>query len=198
MKKLLFISMIGLFALLTSCASVRYGIKAGPTFATITGDDTDNLDAKVGVFFGGLAEIEVVDMFSIQPELLFSSQGTKYSDSDGFDGKFKLNYLNLPVMAKVYVSDGFFLEAGPQLGYLLTAKDEYESPGLSGEDDLKDEGLIKDIDVGGNVGLGYQLDSGLNFGARYNFGLTNINDFGDSVDFSQKNSVISLLVGFRF
>ena len=198
MKKLLFISMIGMLALLTSCTTMRYGVKAGPTFATLTGDDTDNLDAKIGFFFGGLAELEVTDMFSVQPELLFSSQGTKYSDSDGFDGKLKFNYLNLPVMAKVYVSDGFFFEAGPQLGYLLSAKDEYESPGLSGEDDLKDEGFVKDIDVGANIGLGYQLDSGLNIGARYNFGLTNINDLEDSGDFSIKNSVISLLVGFRF
>ncbi|NNE03271.1 MAG: PorT family protein, partial [Eudoraea sp.] len=186
MKKLLFISMIGMFTLLTSCTTMRYGVKAGPTFATLTGDDTDNLDAKIGFFFGGLAELEVTDMFSVQPELLFSSQGTKYSESDGFDGKLKFNYLNLPVMAKVYVSDGFFFEAGPQLGYLLSAKDEYESPGLSGEDDLKDEGFVKDIDVGANIGLGYQLDSGLNIGARYNFGLTNINDLEDSGDFSIK------------
>ncbi|MEY8019936.1 porin family protein [Muriicola sp. SD30] len=196
MRKLMIFSVLVSTALLTSCATCNWGIKAGPNFASIGGDDTDDLDSRVGLFFGGYTECKVLDTFSIQPELLFSQQGADYTESEGFDGSFKFNYLNLPVMGKLYVSDGLFVEAGPQFGYLLSAKDDYESASLSGEDDIKDD--IKDLDVGANVGLGYQFDSGLNFGARYNFGIANINDFADSSDFSNTNNVFSFAVGFRF
>uniref|UniRef100_UPI002628AD57 porin family protein n=1 Tax=uncultured Muriicola sp. TaxID=1583102 RepID=UPI002628AD57 len=152
MKKLMILSVLAISALLTSCATCNLGVRTGPTFANINGDDTDNLDTKVGMFFGAYTECMLFDTFSIQPELQYSLQGAKYTESEGFDGKFKFSYLNLPVMGKVYVSDGFFLEAGPQFGYLLSAKDEYESVSLSGEDDIKED--IKDFDIGGNVGLG--------------------------------------------
>ena len=194
MRKLFFLSLLSAFVL-TSCVTPKFGVRGGANFATITGDDTDNLDSRIGVFFGGLAEFEVVaDKFSIQPELLYSMQGAEYSDSGGFDGRFKLDYLNVPVMAKVYVADGFFLEAGPQIGFLLSAKDEYDEP-ISGEDDIKD--FIKSTDIGGNVGLGYQFGSGLNFNARYNFGLSDFNDLEDSSE-TLKNGVFSFGVGFRF
>ncbi|QBA63755.1 porin family protein [Muriicola soli] len=196
MRKLIFFSVLAATALLTSCATCNWGIKAGPNFASVGGDDTDDLDSRFGVFFGAYTECMILDTFSVQPELIFSQQGADYTESEGFDGTFKFNYLNLPVMGKLYVNDGLFVEAGPQIGYLLSAKEEFESMSLSGEDDIKDD--IKNIDFGANVGLGYQFDSGLNIGARYNFGIANINDFADSSDFSNTNNVFSFAVGFRF
>jgi len=197
MKKLLFLSLLAVLAL-SSCATTHYGIRGGLNLANINGDDTDNLSTRTGIFFGGFGEFGVTDMFAIQPEVLFSQQGAEYEDSEAggefFDGRFKLDYLNVPVLAKVYVADGFFFEAGPQIGILLSAKDEYDSP-FSGEDDIKD--FIKSTDFSGNVGLGYQLDMGLNFNARYNFGLSSFDDF-EGIDENLKNGVISIGVGFRF
>lgn len=193
MKKVIFLSLLVVLAL-SSCVSTHYGLRGGVNFADINGDDTENVSARTGIFFGGFGEFGVTDMFAVQPELLFSQQGAEYEDSDGFDGRFKLDYLNVPVMAKVYVSDGFFLEAGPQIGFLLSAKDEYDSP-ISGEDDIKE--FIKSTDFGANIGLGYQTDMGLNFNGRYNFGLSSFDDF-EGVDENLKNGVISIGVGFRF
>ena len=194
MKKLIFLSMISVF-LLSSCAQRRYGARLGANYATIAGDDTDDLDGKFGLNFGGVAEIGVSDKFAVQPEVLYSQQGTKYSDSDGFDGKINLNYLNVPVMAKFKVSDAFSIEAGPQFGYLLSAKDKYDSP-ISGEDDVKE--FLKNTDFGGNIGVGYELDSGLNFNARFNYGFSNINDFEDSSDFKNNNCVFYFGIGWFF
>jgi hypothetical protein len=195
MRKSMFLSALVLSLMLNSCAVCNWGVKAGPNFASIGGDDTDNLDSRTGFFIGAITECNILDRFALQPELLFSQQGAKYSESDGYDGEFKLNYLNLPVMGKLYVSDGLFVEAGPQFGLLLSAKDKYNSPGDSGEEDIKDD--LKAFDFGANVGLGYQFDSGLNFGARYNFGIANIQDFTDS-SFKNTNNVLSLSVGYRF
>ena len=101
-------------------------------------------------------------------------------------------------MAKFYVGEGFSLEAGPQIGLLMSAKDEYDFTGTafkSEEDDIKE--FVKDIDFGINVGVGYKLEGGLNFGARYNLGLSDANDSGDD-SFTLKNSVIQAYVGYFF
>ena len=195
MKKGLFISVLAVLTL-SSCVCHNLGLKTGLNVATLNGDDTDNLDARIGMFFGGFAELCISNDFAIQPELLYSMQGAEYTMSEGFDGKFKLDYLNVPIMAKIKVSDELSVEAGPQVGFLLSAKDEFESAGDSGEDDIKDD--IKGIDFGANVGLVYQFDGGLNLGARYNLGLSNINDFEGSDNFKNQHGVFQFSVGFRF
>jgi len=139
MKNYVLISMLAVL-ILSSCACNRFGLKTGMNVASITGDDTDNLDSRVAFFFGGFAELCVTDQFSFQPELLYSMQGAKYSESEGYDGKFKLDYLNVPLMGKYYVTEALSIEAGPQIGFLVSAKDEYDliGGGESGEEDIKD------------------------------------------------------------
>ncbi len=97
-------------------------------------------------------------------------------------------------MAKFKVSDGFSVEVGPQVGFLLSAKDEYESDGDSGEEDIKE--YFKGTDLGVNVGVGVALESGLNFGARYCLGVSNIWD--EESDDSNQNGVFQFSVGFSF
>jgi hypothetical protein len=95
-------------------------------------------------------------------------------------------------MAKYYVAEGFSIEAGPQVGFLMSAKAKAEGE----EEDLKD--FVKGIDFGFNLGLGYKMESGLNFAARYNLGLSNINDGEGSDDFKNQNSVMQVSVGYMF
>jgi len=198
MKKLLIIVCIAslTFVSCSTTKTARLGLKAGANFSTISGDDTDNVKTLTAFHVGGVAEVPVSDNFSVQPELLYSSQGAKYEESEGYDGKFKFDYINVPVMAKFNVSNGLSLEAGPQVGFLMSAKDEYNSTGDSGEEDIKD--FVKGLDFGLNIGAGYRLESGLNFGARYNLGLSNINDFEGADDFKNQNGVIQLYVGYFF
>lgn len=225
MKKLLTcitISVFG-FALLNAQdtdKTIIFGAKAGVNFADITGDESDSFDGRTSFHFGAVVEIPISEKFSFQPELLYSDQGSAYEDRysetvDGFTitetakGDIKLGYLNVPLMAKYYVAEGFSIEAGPQIGLLISAKNEYNytytemhSEGTftdseSGEDDIKDS--VKSIDFGVNFGVGYKLDSGLNFGARYNLGLSDANDDSDYLgDSSYKNSVIQVFVGYFF
>jgi len=117
MKIYVLISMLALF-LLSNCAYYRFGIKSGMNLASITGDDTKNLDSRVAFLFGGFAELCVTNEFSIQPELLYFLQDAIYSESEGYDGKFKIDYLNIPIMGKYCVSGSLSIEAGPQVGFL--------------------------------------------------------------------------------
>ncbi len=202
MKKL-FLAAFAVFAFASvNAQEVKFGAKAGVNLASI-GGDAEDADARTSFHVGGVAEIVISDKFSVQPELLFSSQGAKseYTEDFGEFGSFdveeklKLSYLNLPVMAKYYVAEGFSLEAGPQIGFLLSADAEVEVDGESEEEDVKDE--FKSIDFGLGFGAGYKLDNGLNFSARYTLGLANIaEDAGD--DFSIQNNVFQISVGYMF
>ncbi|MEJ2113203.1 MAG: porin family protein [Flavobacteriaceae bacterium] len=194
----------------TSDEGIKFGIKAGVNFASITGDETDDLSGLTGFHFGAVLDISISEKFSVQPELLYSTQGAEYKDSDAYDGKFKLNYINIPVMAKYYVAEGFSIQAGPQIGFNTSAKDEYKYTGVdpgfsddSGTDDIKD--FVKGTDFGINFGLGYEMQTGLNFSARYCLGLSDINDLPDNIDpgfsvgdIKNQNGVFQISVGYMF
>ena len=94
-------------------------------------------------------------------------------------------------MAKYYVAEGLSLEAGPQIGFLIKAESGADDVSV----DVKD--AFKSIDFGFNFGAGYKLESGLNFAARYNLGLSDISDDDDS-DSNVKNGVFQLSVGYTF
>ena len=191
MKKLFIITAIVLFGFTNvNAQDINFGAKAGVNFATITGDDVDSFDSRTAFHVGFVAEIVISETFSFQPELLYSAQGADWSE-DGFEGTTKVDYLNVPLMAKFYVGEGFSLEAGPQVGFLLSAKDVED-----GEEDFDLKDYIKGIDFGVNLGVGYKMEGGLNFGARYNLGLSDAND--TEVDSKIKNSVIQAYVGFFF
>jgi long-subunit fatty acid transport protein len=179
---------------------VKFGVKGGLNVATLTGD-IENASSKVGFHVGGFAEIKVSDKFAVQPELLFSTQGFKREYMEDFGGedvsveqKTNLSYINIPVMAKYYVADGFSLEAGPQIGFLTSAKNKFEAEGEKEEEDAKDE--FKSVDFGLNFGAGYDFTENLSAGLRYNLGLSNIAK--DSGDFKVKNSVFSVSLGYKF
>ncbi len=208
MKKLLVFAVLASFGLVATAQeeNIRFGAKAGVNFASL-GGDIEDVDGKTGFHVGAVVEIPLSDKFAFAPELLFSTQGAKSEDSFDFGGftfteeeTTKLNYLNIPLMAKYYVAQGLSLQAGPQIGLLLSADSELEVSGggesESEEVDIKDE--LKGVDFGLNFGAGYQLDMGLFFDARYNLGLSNINDEGEGEDFKIKNNVIQISVGYKF
>ncbi|MDC0571423.1 PorT family protein [Flavobacteriaceae bacterium] len=209
MKKLFIITMT-LAAFTLQAQDVTFGAKAGLNFATL--DITDsNIDGRTSFHLGITAEFEMSDTFSIQSELLYSAQGatedagetigtTVYND----DYKFKLNYLQIPVMAKFYVSEDLSLEVGPQIGFLLSADVENDYSTIdngtvldSGSTEIDYKDFMKSVDFGLNFGLGYKLDSGLNFGLRYNLGLNDVYDV-DGSNVEIKNRVLQLSVGYNF
>ncbi len=189
----------------TVTKNLQIGAKAGVNFSTITGDLSE-IKGRTSFHFGGVVELPISEKLSVQPELLFSSQGAKYPD----EGTLILNYLQMPIMGKYYVMDELSLEFGPQIGYLLSAKFKYDSdedgndpgPNTTGErsqavekEDVKSD--VKSLDIGLLFGLGYKLDNGINFGARYNLGLLDGNNFDDGFG-KFKNSVFQISVGYFF
>lgn len=216
MKKL-FLSFAAILAFgFSNAQEVKFGAKAGLNVTTITGGVLSG-STKVGFHVGGLAEVSLNEKFAIQPELLLSTKGASF-DSFGFGGfedfgvpnsaDVSLTYIDLPIMAKYYVIEGLSVEAGPQLGFLMSAKglkyddvtDTYDDKG-----DVKDE--YKSIDLAFNIGAGYKLSNGIMFQARYSLGLSDISEdvaaneddfFGISTNYKEKNNGFQISVGYQF
>ena len=202
MKKVMIaaIAVVGFSVTGLAQQQVKFGPKAGVNLANLSG--MDDTDMKIGFHVGAVAEIKFNDKFSLQPELLYSAQGTKIDMSMDipmigkleFESKTNLDYINIPIMAKYYFVEGFSVEVGPQVSFLIKAEEKAKSDGESETLDIKDG--LNSIDFGLGFGLAYDLPQGLFINARYNLGLTDIvkDNNGDAV----KNSVIQVGVGFKF
>ncbi|MBE8726608.1 porin family protein [Flavobacterium hungaricum] len=183
MKKFLVLAVFTVLGFVNGNAQeIKFGVKGGLNFATVSGDNTENIDYVTSYNFGVLSEIPLSEKFSFQPEIMYSRQGYSFGDD-----VVALNYLNVPLVGKYYVTKGFSVEAGPQIGFLLSAKNE--------KINVKDS--FNTFDFGVNFGLGYKFENGLNFGLRYNLGLTDINNLEGS-SFKNKNGVFQFSVGYFF
>lgn len=159
-------------------SGMRFGAILGSNLSKLTKvEDTKNL---FGFHIGGLMEKKFNDKWAVQPELMYSTQGF---DSDS--GKFELGYINVPIMAKYYVAEQFNIMAGPQVGFMTSAK----------ADGTDVKSLMNTTDFGLNFGAGYDIDENFMVQLRYNMGLTDVAK--DDSDHA-KNSVFQLSLGYKF
>lgn len=186
---------IGTMAFAQSTNGPKFGIKAGGNLSSVTGSDSKS---KFGFYAGAFVNIPISEAFSIQPEVIYSQQGTKAKDKYYFvviaetDRKQILNYINVPVMVQYNATSKFYLEAGPEFGFLISAKAEENFLGKSFSRDNKSS--LNTFNFGLGLGLGYKLMPKLGINARYIAGLTEIAKEGDS----SKNTNFQLGVNYYF
>lgn len=169
-----------------------FGIKAGVNIANEKYSGAYATDTKAIVLFHG--GVFVTWMFTeklgLQPEVLFSMQGSK---EDGYDYKIITNYVNIPVLLRYNITDMFSVHAGPQFGVLLSANEDYGN----GKQSVKE--YYKGSDIG--IAFGAEADDlplNLGVGVRYILGLSNVAEADiDYEDLTVKNGVIQIYVKFR-
>jgi hypothetical protein len=201
-------SKILLLSLLMSCisfasfsqASVALGIKGGLNFSKIDPKaGTTNIDNATGYHAGIFALVKVA-MIGIQPEVIFSKQGSNFTvNSTNYEANF--DYINVPILLKFYLPLGLNIQAGPQFGFLTVADLKSTATGTTSKDDVKN--LFADkSDMAVAVGAGWDLPFGLTIDARYNIGVSDMSFTPPSssgappqVDF--KNKVIQISVGYK-
>jgi len=174
----------------SSDRSPSFGVKGGVNFANVIGNDIEDTESRTNFHVGVVGELPLADIFSLQAEVLYSGQGFT-AKNPGFLGadeiEYKLDYINVPVLAKVYLFKGFSLEAGPQFGFKVNEKIEVDGE----ESDELDE--VKDFEFAVAGGLTFQTDMGLFASGRYNYG------FSDLVsDTDTRNSVFQISIGYKF
>lgn len=191
MKKLFLMAVMAL-ATVSSFAQHRVGTvtiqpKVGLNLANVTKGDGD---IRVGAVAGAEFEYQVSDIFSLSAGALYSMQGCKGEvNVEGFDRSVKLDYLNIPILANVYVAKGLAVKLGIQPGFNVTSKASVEKGGTKVTTDLDG---IESVDFSIPVGLSYEINNFV-IDARYNLGVSKIMDGSDS-----KNSVFQFTLGYKF
>ena len=186
----------------------RFGIKAGANLAKLRPSDYPSTEPKTNLhtslYAGLLANIPLgTGGFAIQPEVLYSGQGSKMNQTTTIgtvttESKYEqdLSYINVPLMLQWKAPGGFYVETGPQVGFLLKANQE--GPGTT-EAENKDQHENFEFSWGG--GVGYLSRVGLGIGARYNHGITNVlNNEGTAAgsEAELKSSVINIGLFWHF
>jgi hypothetical protein len=181
MKKTLLIISLTILTITTakSQEKIQFGVQGGINFTNLTSNDLLYNDKyKTGFQIGALVEIPFGEKFSLQPEILYSTQGSKgivpiiYIPGPGFPipeptyGKFRLDYIIIPVLAKIYLNKNFSLEIGPSFNFLINDELEFNS--------YKKSDLANNFEFGGEIGLSYKIKSRFITNAKYFRGFSDV------------------------
>ena len=177
-----------------SVGSISLQPKVGLNISNIT--DIDGTDPRIGLAAGLEAEYQVSDIFSLSAGAIYSQQGTKLSwVRGGVDvaQTLKLDYINVPILANVYVAKGLAVKLGVQPGFNVTAKVERkETAAGRTRKTTRDVEDVKSVDFSIPVGLSYEY-ANFQLDARYNWGVSKVVDDDD-----EKNSVFQITLGYKF
>ena len=143
----------------------HFGVKAGMNASELHQKDAAiKPDTKIGFHAGVLAHIHSNgSQFAFQPEIIYSLEGAKNIGLTKYQQD--LHFINVPLLAQYMFDNGFRIEAGPQIGFLVAAK---VKDGESNKD------AFKSTAISIPVGVSYLTTSGLGFDARYAFGVSDL------------------------
>ena len=155
--------------------------KIGVNIAKISGFGS-SCKSLTGLNIGITGQYRFENSFAIESGLIYSQQGVKVFLDGGGRSYFKerINYINIPVLAKYYITKGLNVFAGPGLGFCVS------KGSLT---------YFKDFDLAANVGAGYEFDFGLLLQANYNISLTKLSKYSDN---KYRNNVFQGSAGWRF
>jgi opacity protein-like surface antigen len=175
MKKYLLVLVLVCSTTICMSQDIRYGVRGALNVSNLDfePDATFENDHRNGFAFGGFVEFEFSENVSLFTELQWSAEGGK-------DETIRADYIQLPIMLRLAVSERLNVGVGPQVA-LKTWKD---NDGFS------------TFAFSGVVGFEYMITNDLFIDARYSYGLTNILD-EDLTDLEAKNHVMQFGFGIK-
>lgn len=183
--------------------SPSFGLKAGLNISSISDDGYEDSKSKAGFYGGVFMNAPLSEQFSIQPEVLYSQMGAKTTETENgnvFGGTYtsktsnsvNLDYITVPVMFQFHATPNFYLEAGPEFGFLVGAKAKGDTTTTttiggttatsseSGTLDIKDN--VSSFNMGAGLGLGFNFTPNFGINARYVAGFTDISKQSNGED----------------
>lgn len=161
----------------TTSSSAEFGVKGGVNFSNLYTEDVDDNNVLTSFNAGFYAKLPITESVAIQPEFLYSRKGAELVYDNAFaqgTAKFKLNYIEVPVLLKVNIMKNFNIHAGPYFAYLIDAQvtNESANANFDFEQNYENDDFNK-FDAGLSAGFGFDFDN-LGIGFRYNYGLTTV------------------------
>ncbi len=174
------------------------------------------LDKSVmaGFVIGAELEYQFTDIVSLAAGVNYSMQGSGWKDTDIKDAstgttahlknlEIDLGYINVPIVANVYIFNGFAVKAGVQFGFMTNANIKGEVSGKIGnltltksvDEDYKS--ACKKFDFSIPVGVSYEFKVPIVLDLRYNIGVTKVNKYDEGFG-DMRNNVFQLTCGYRF
>lgn len=176
--------------------NTEFGVKGGLNMSNLYTDDADDENVLFGFNAGVYATLPVSDFIAIQPELLFTTRGSKLEYNNALaqgNVKLKLNYIELPLLVRVNITRNFNIHAGGYASYMVSAKSTGDGD-FEFEDQYDTDDFNK-FDAGLAAGIGVDFNP-ISVGLRYNYGLTTIQKDGDDSS-DLKNSNLSLYLSYK-
>jgi hypothetical protein len=200
---------------------VRFGIRAGVNVADWSGDAVQSLQSlldltdgaltrsqRPGFHAGAFVSLPLGPRFTIEPGVQYSEKGMAVSGKlpiealDFLNAKAtataRLGYIDVPVLAKAYLTRGLYLYAGPQASYLVSSKVRVEAGALgfsAYKDDFDVRRYFRELDFGLTGGAGYQFGNGLGLSAGYDYGLSSLDK---NNQFDAQNRVVKASLNYTF
>lgn len=178
-----------------SQAQFAIGLKGGLNLSKFNiGDGASNVNNRTGYHGGAFALIKITS-FGIQPEVLFSKQGSKFT-YNATDYEANFDYVAVPVILKLYLPLGLNIQAGPQFGFNTLAELKKSVQNVNTTQDAGKEAKKSDISVA--FGAGWDLPFGITIDARYVLGVKDMKfepNPGQPVTF--KNKVVQISLGYK-
>lgn len=184
----------------------QFGIKAGPNFAKVTKASNINADNTTGYHVGVFLAPQSKGVIGFRSELIFSKQGYDFKNGTT-TGSVKLNYLLLPQLMQINITKYVALQAGFQMGFLLSANADSNKTFTTGNaqaDKVID--FMNRFDYGAAGGVELHPFKGLLVGARINVSFANLYKDPESMaarpvffpEVDAKNNVVQVFAGYRF
>lgn len=173
----------------SSAQRAGLGMKGGITYGRLVSGTTPSTHIP-GATFGLYVPMRIANRLEVQPELLAAAVGSGLGSFDGGTSTLRMLYLQLPFMGKYFLGNTFNLQAGPQLGWLLTAQQTVQDGTL----DTSDE--FMKLDIGANLGAGLDFPSGLDLGLRYSYGISPVRE-GQASGYP-RHRYAQITAGYRF
>ncbi|MDQ2793643.1 MAG: PorT family protein [Bacteroidota bacterium] len=206
----------------STSSGVRFGFRAGLNVADLQGDAVQSFtnlagyapdgaiskQLRPGFYAGVFATLPIAPGFAIEPGITYAEKGVVLKGTLPFPaldflnanvtGTARLAYIDVPVLAKVYLTPGFYLYAGPQASFLVSGKARVEASvlGFSAyKQDFDVSSQLRKVDFAAVGGLGYQFDNGFGLNAGYDYGFTSL-DSGNR--FRAYNRVAKVGLSYAF
>lgn len=185
---------------------ISYGLSLGANYISVETDGADeNLYAGdsyspfnkkgIPVNIGGYFDYSLNESFGIKTSLFYSRNLDEYSISGErgltADVDFLISSINFQPLLKFDVNKkynkGFYLLAGPQVGFILNEKED-------AADNFKFEGdFYKSTNIGANLGFGIQFSSLIGAEIIGYYGLSNWID-NENIDTSTAGAYLNVYI----